>query len=108
MKIKTRLREWGKFFLKSGASIALALFLILSLFTVKGTAPALAVLAQGDAVTDPTAILRNALPIDNKPIRQVQQSIEDIAKHLRANVGVRLKKMSRMPTMPFLPKARLS
>lgn len=92
MKITTRLREWGKFFLKSGASIALALFLILSLFTVKGTAPALAVLAQGDAVTDPTAILRNALPIDNKPIRQVQQSIEDIAKHLRAKRWSPIKK----------------
>lgn len=92
MKIKTRLRESGKFFLKSGASIALALFLILSLFTVKGTAPALAVLAQGDAVTDPTAILRNALPIDNKPIRQVQQSIEDIAKHLRAKRWSPIKK----------------
>ncbi|MCZ8249030.1 peptidylprolyl isomerase [Microcystis sp. LE19-195.1E] len=92
MKITTRLRESGKFFLKSGASIALALFLILSLFTVKGTAPALAVLAQGDAVTDPTAILRNALPIDNKPIRQVQQSIEDIAKHLRAKRWSPIKK----------------
>ena len=92
MKITTRLREWGKFFLKSGASIALALFLILSLFTVKGTTPALAVLAQGDAVTDPTAILRNALPIDNKPIRQVQQSIEDIAKHLRAKRWSPIKK----------------
>ncbi|MFM7882302.1 MAG: peptidylprolyl isomerase [Microcystis panniformis] len=92
MKIKTRLREWGRFFLKSGASIALAIFLILSLFTVKGTAPAFAVLAQGDAVTDPTAILRNALPIDNKPIRQVQQSIEDIAKHLRAKRWSPIKK----------------
>jgi peptidylprolyl isomerase len=43
----------------------------------------LAVLAQGNAITDPQAILRNALPIDNKTIRKAQGSIEDIANHLR-------------------------
>jgi peptidylprolyl isomerase len=42
------------------------------------------VLAQGDAITDPEAILRYALPIENKPVRQLQAAIEDIAKHLRA------------------------
>ena len=45
--------------------------------------PLLAALAQGNAVTDPNAILRNALPIDNKTIRKAQGSIEDIANHLR-------------------------
>ncbi len=55
-------------------------------------APLLAVLAQGDAVTDPTAILRNALPIDNKPVRQLQASLEDIPKYLRAKRWSPIKK----------------
>lgn len=40
-------------------------------------------LAQGDAETDPDTILRNALPIDNPPVRQLQGAIEDIAKNLK-------------------------
>lgn len=43
----------------------------------------ISVLAQGNAITDPNAILRYALPIDNEPIRKVQASIEDISNHLR-------------------------
>ena len=43
----------------------------------------ISVLAQGNAITDPNAILRYALPIDNEPIRKVQESIEDISNHLR-------------------------
>jgi len=40
-------------------------------------------LAQGDAITDPEAILRYALPIDNKFIRQIQENIEQIERNLR-------------------------
>jgi peptidylprolyl isomerase len=40
-------------------------------------------LAKGDAITDPEAILRYALPIDNEIIRQIQEDIEKIAKNLR-------------------------
>lgn len=40
-------------------------------------------LAVGDAITDPQAILRYALPIDNQQVRDLQASIEDIAKQLR-------------------------
>ncbi|MEA5532591.1 peptidylprolyl isomerase [Crocosphaera sp. XPORK-15E] len=43
----------------------------------------ISVLAQGNAITDPNAILRYALPIDNEPIRKVQAAIEDISNHLR-------------------------
>jgi peptidylprolyl isomerase len=42
-----------------------------------------AVLAQGNAITDPNAILRYALPIDNKAVRDMQSAIEDISNHLR-------------------------
>lgn len=41
------------------------------------------ILAQGDYITDPEAILRYALPIDNKNIRQIQADIEGIAKNIR-------------------------
>jgi peptidylprolyl isomerase len=37
-------------------------------------------LAQGDAITDPEAILRYALPFENDTIRKLQGSLEDIAK----------------------------
>ncbi|MBR8829167.1 MAG: peptidylprolyl isomerase [Gomphosphaeria aponina SAG 52.96 = DSM 107014] len=40
-------------------------------------------LAQGDAITDPIAILRSALPIENETVRQLQEDLEDISKHLR-------------------------
>ncbi|NEO33394.1 MAG: peptidylprolyl isomerase [Symploca sp. SIO3C6] len=40
-------------------------------------------LAVGDAITDAQAILRYALPIENQQVRDVQASIEDIAKQLR-------------------------
>ncbi|ACK64549.1 peptidyl-prolyl cis-trans isomerase [Rippkaea orientalis PCC 8801] len=43
----------------------------------------ISVLAEKNAVTDPNAILRNALPIDNQPIRTIQEAIEDISNHLR-------------------------
>lgn len=43
----------------------------------------IAALAQGNAITDPTAILRYSLPIDNEPVRQLQGAIEDISNHLR-------------------------
>ncbi|MEA5511423.1 peptidylprolyl isomerase [Crocosphaera sp. UHCC 0190] len=43
----------------------------------------ISVLAQGNAITDPKAILRYALPIDSEPIRKVQEAIEDISNHLR-------------------------
>lgn len=42
-----------------------------------------AALAQGNAITSPEAILRYALPIENEPIRKVQDAIEDISNHLR-------------------------
>lgn len=49
-------------------------------------------LPQGNAITDPTAILRYALPIENDTIRKLQQNIEDIANELR---GKRWKPISR-------------
>ncbi|PSP19502.1 MAG: peptidylprolyl isomerase [Cyanobacteria bacterium SW_5_48_44] len=41
-------------------------------------------LPQGQAITDPTSLLRYALPIDNEPVREFQKDIEDIAFQLRS------------------------
>ena len=51
-----------------------------------------AILAQGDAVTDPQAILRYSLPIENDSVRKLQKSLEDISNQLRAK---RWKNISR-------------
>lgn len=40
-------------------------------------------LAQGDAITDPKALLQYALPIDNDTVRRLQGSLEEIAIFLR-------------------------
>lgn len=43
----------------------------------------LSVLIAGPPIKDPNALLRYALPIDNKPIREVQKSLEDISENLK-------------------------
>ncbi len=40
-------------------------------------------LPSGNAITDGQSILRYALPIENKPVRDLQDSLEDITNHLR-------------------------
>lgn len=57
-----------------------------------------AILAQGDAVTDPQAILRYSLPIDNDFVRKLQRNLEDVSNQLRGkrwkNIGRDLKNAS--------------
>ncbi|XP_021733532.1 peptidyl-prolyl cis-trans isomerase, chloroplastic-like isoform X1 [Chenopodium quinoa] len=45
--------------------------------------PDLAVLISGPPIKDPEALLRYALPIDNKAIREVQKPLEDITDSLK-------------------------
>jgi peptidylprolyl isomerase len=40
-------------------------------------------LPAGDAITDGSAILRYALPIDNEPVRKLQKALEEISTPLR-------------------------
>lgn len=52
-----------------------------------GPAPAdvlISALPPGNAITDGKALLRYALPIDNKPVRDLQATIEQISEPLRA------------------------
>lgn len=45
--------------------------------------PDLSVLISGPPIKDPGTLLRNALPIDNKAIREVQKPLEDITDSLK-------------------------
>jgi peptidylprolyl isomerase len=104
MKVTTKARERGKISRQNGVAIAVALFFWVASGWV-WTPSAEAILAQGDAVTDPTAILRNALPIDNKPIRKAQEAIEDIAKNLRGKRWSTVKKDVKDANYVFATKS---
>jgi peptidylprolyl isomerase len=71
-RISTQVQSW----LKAGTLICLLLALAVGLSGVG--------LPSGNAVTDSKALLRNALPIDNPPVRQLQAALEDIAVQLRS------------------------
>lgn len=75
-------------------TIAIALNPV-GLATAKADTPRRSILAQGDAITDPEAILRYALPIDNQIIRQIQGDIEKIARNLRAKRWAPVEKQVR-------------
>jgi peptidylprolyl isomerase len=68
-------------FLNRFVRVGLAALVAITLLGWTGTADAL---PQGNAIKDPKALLRNALPIDNPTVRSIQGSIEDIAYQLRA------------------------
>lgn len=55
--------------------------------------PDLSVLISGPPIKDPGVLLRNALPIDNKAIREVQKPLEDITDSLKVS-GVRALNMA--------------
>ena len=62
----------------------LALLVVLGLSCPIGAAPAEAALPPGNAVKDPTAILRNALPIDAPDLQDLQHRLEGTSDDLRA------------------------
>ncbi len=75
----------GRISLRSIAKFVIAglLLTVLSLSPFGWTEAAIA-LPPGNAVTDGKALLRNALPIDNKPVRELQASFETMTYALRA------------------------
>lgn len=50
--------------------------------------PDVSVLISGPPIKDPGALLRYALPINNKAVREVQKPLEDITESLKV-AGVR-------------------
>ncbi len=65
----------------AGVVAAAALVLLLGLL---GVGPAQAALPQGNAVKDPAAILRNALPINAPDLQELQHRLESTSDDLRA------------------------
>lgn len=63
----------------------LLVILFLATGTVGWTLPSYAGLPAGNAITDGKALLRYALPIDNKAVRDLQGDLEDISNQMRAN-----------------------
>ncbi len=59
-------------------------FAALAAIVLLAWTPSADALPQGNAIKDPKALLRYALPIDNPTVRGLQGSIEDIAYQLRA------------------------
>jgi peptidylprolyl isomerase len=69
------LRRWRQWLQTGVVSIIL--------LTLSSGLSAATLLPSGNAITDGQAILRYALPIDNQPVRDLQNSLEDISNHLR-------------------------
>jgi peptidylprolyl isomerase len=71
--------SWGQRLLSWSAIATLIIFSTIWVYPDK----AIAGLAQGDAITDPYAILRYALPIQNEDVRRLQGSLEAIEREIR-------------------------
>lgn len=85
-------KDWFLSFKKCAAAVALSVSLISGLPGSEWLGPAhastpalpdVSVLISGPPIKDPGALLRYALPIDNKAIREVQKPLEDITDSLK-------------------------
>ena len=76
----------------SGIKIFLLTCLISSSLVLGFSESAIAGLAQGDSITDPKAILRYALPIENDAVRKMQDSLEDLSRQLRVKMWGKINK----------------
>ncbi|QLE55175.1 peptidylprolyl isomerase [Nostoc sp. TCL26-01] len=95
------LKSW----LKNSLVAILLVTIFLGINTAGWTPSSRAALPSGNAITDGKALLRYALPINNKPVRELQASLEDISNQLRANkrwgaVSKDLSKASRILDKP--------
>jgi len=63
---------------------AVALSVLCTLLSLIMATPALAALPQGNAVKDPAAILRNALPVEAPQLQDLQHRLESTSDDLRA------------------------
>ncbi|HYW19443.1 MAG TPA: peptidylprolyl isomerase [Nodularia sp. (in: cyanobacteria)] len=95
------LKSW----LKNSLMTILLVTIFLGISTASWTPPINAALPSGNAITEGKALLRYALPIENKPVRRLQASLEDISTQLRANrrwgaISSDLKTASRILDQP--------
>lgn len=70
--------------------------------------PELSVLISGPPIKDPGALLRYALPIDNKAIREVQKPLEDISESLKIAGVKALDSVERVSYMILIFSSQLS
>ncbi|GFH25648.1 PPIase cyclophilin-type domain-containing protein, partial [Haematococcus lacustris] len=68
---------------KLSLGIATASIVGMSTMSLQFAPPAEAMLTAGDPIKNATTLLRNALPINNKPIREIQRDLEGISEALR-------------------------
>ncbi len=89
-----RIQSWLR------TAVTLVLLVVLSL-GLSAAAKRTSTMPAGNAITDGRALLRNALPIDNPTVRELQKDLEDISEQLRAQrrwgaVSSDIKKASRI------------
>lgn len=99
----TIMRKLLKSWVNTSIIAMMLITMFLGLSTAWWTPFSIAALPAGNAITDSKALLRYALPIDNKDVRELQASLEDIATQLRANrrwgaISSDLSKASRIVT----------
>ena len=75
-------QHWGSPLAHQRLNAVLAALISIALISI--AAPAWAGLPQGNAVKDPAAILRDALPFDQDNIRELQHRLELTSDDLRA------------------------
>lgn len=85
-KLTVAARSVARLALKAALNIGLLLLLCGLCWGTQamGWSPTVAALPPGNAITDGKALLRYALPIQNKPVREVQATIEGLSEALRA------------------------
>ena len=74
-----------KVFIMINKFFLITLLLIAFIFGVDLVPPAFAALPPGNAVKDPYAILRNALPIEQKELREIQHKLEGTSDLVRGS-----------------------
>jgi peptidylprolyl isomerase len=105
LHLRNSMFNFIKSWLKHSLKAILLVTILLGLSTAGWTPSSHAALPAGNAITDGKALLRYALPIDNKPVRKLQGSLEDISNQLRANkrwgaIANDLKQASRILDKP--------
>lgn len=86
------LKNKNKKLLRKKIKIVLLAVMVVGSITFGFSQGAIAGLAQGDAITDPKAILRYALPIENEAVRKMQGSLEDLSRQLRVKMWGKINK----------------
>lgn len=70
---------------RGGQALTWLLALVLGgLVHLWGAVPVLAALPPGNAITDPAALLRDALPVDQPQLQDLQHRLENSSNDLRA------------------------